>query len=180
MLKTQIIIIFAACFFVMGRLFLVLQSEKIDIYSPKYDGESITEFEKFLIKNKDHKNPQLKAFFDAIVSAIDKILECGARENLFRPEGGKVKAVPLLIDYPRINKSIGKIRLYCLRVSEQILIIGGGGVTLKQKYQDDPAMLKAVNNLRDVYGKIVKQAKNSRIDYEDYNAISEIINSIVI
>lgn len=85
-----------------------------------------------------------------------------------------------MIDYPRINKSIGKIRLYCLRVSEQILIIGGGGVTLKQKYQDDPAMLKAVNNLRDVYGKIVKQAKNSRIDYEDYNAISEIINSIVI
>jgi len=39
----------------------------------------------------------LRKFFDAIVSAVDKIREVGARENLFRPEGRRIKALPLFI-----------------------------------------------------------------------------------
>lgn len=164
----------------MGKLVLLMQSDKVDIYSPRYDGEPMTEFEKFLIENEGVKHPQLKAFFDAILSSIEKIQECGARENLFRNEGGKVKAVPLLFNYPHINKSIGKIRLYCLRISEQILIIGYGGVTLQQNYRDDPVMLDAVDDLRDIDRDIKRIARQAQTDYEDYNAISAIIKSITL
>ncbi len=88
--------------------------------------------------------------------------------------------MPLYINYPRINKSVGKIRLYCLRISEQILIIGYGGVTLTQKYQDDPIMFKAVNDLRDIDKTIKRLASQAQADYEDSNAITAIIRSITL
>lgn len=113
----------------MGRLTQILRtdSEVIEIYSPKYDGEEDSEFEKFLKINGARKEPQLRKFFDAIVSAVDKIREVGARENLFRPEGKRIKALPLFISSNnKIDKKIGKMRLCCLRYSEKILILGNG------------------------------------------------------
>lgn len=93
----------------MGKLELVMETEKVSMYSPKYDGETLTEFEKFLSANQNQSHPQLKKFFDAIVSFIEKIGETGAYERYFRPEGGNVKAVPLYITISRINKRIGKM-----------------------------------------------------------------------
>ena len=62
---------------IMGRLIQILRtdSEEIGISSPKYDGEEDSEFEKFLKINGARKEPQLRKFFDAIVSAADKIRE---------------------------------------------------------------------------------------------------------
>lgn len=49
--------------------------------------------------NGELENPQLKKDFDAIIAAIKKIIDdCGARENLFRPEGNNIKAIPLCIE----------------------------------------------------------------------------------
>ena len=61
----------------MGKLELIFETEKLSIYSPKYDGETQTEFEKFLAANREHKHPQLKACFDAIISTIDIIRNNG-------------------------------------------------------------------------------------------------------
>ena len=78
----------------MGKLELVIESDNVSIYSPKYDGETQTEFEKFMSDNGELENPQLKKDFDAIIAAIKKIIDdCGARENLFRPEGNNIKAI---------------------------------------------------------------------------------------
>ena len=67
----------------MGKLELVIESENISIYSPKFDGETATEFEKFMFINRDLSYPQLKRDFDAIISVIKKMTDdCGARENL--------------------------------------------------------------------------------------------------
>ena len=78
----------------MGRLELVMESDSLSVYSPKYDGESHTEFEKFLSLRQSFETAGVKHDFDSIVSAISKMyIECGARENLFRPEGGMVKAI---------------------------------------------------------------------------------------
>lgn len=46
-----------------------------------------------------------------------------------------------------MNKKVGKMRLYCLRLSEQMLILGGGAVTTSQKYEDDPVLLTIIGNL---------------------------------
>lgn len=167
-------------FYHMGRLDLVIETEKICIYSPKYTGEDDTEFEKFLKAHKSLTNPQLKSFFDAIISAIHKMGECGARENLFRNEGGNVKALPLLIDYSRINKRVGKIRLYCIRISEKILIIGNGGISTENQYENDSCILATVNSLRDIDKTISRIAKQAGTNYEDFDSIRKIIEIITL
>jgi hypothetical protein len=164
----------------MGKLELVIETDKISIYSPHYDGEEKTEFEKFLIVNGNCTNPQLKSFFGAIVSAIDKMEECGARENLFRPEGGNVVAVPLSISYPRIDRKVGKMRLFCLRISDRLLIIGNGGVSIHGKYDDDPSLLQFVKDLREIDKHIKIHAKDAETGYDDFDAIKMIIESITL
>lgn len=80
----------------MGKLELVIESDNVSIYSPKYDGERQTEFEKFMSDNVSPPHQQIKKDFDAIIAVIQKMVDdCGARENLFRPEGKNIKAIPL-------------------------------------------------------------------------------------
>lgn len=67
--------------------------------------------------------------------------DCGARENLFRPEGNNIKAIPLCIEQRR-GKGVGTLRLYCIRISGKILIIGNGGI--KRVKRDDYQKVKMI------------------------------------
>ena len=164
----------------MGKLELVMETEMVSMYSPKYDGETQNEFEKFLSANKSQTHPQLVKFFGAILSVIEKIEENGACERYFRPEGGNVKAVPTYITIPRINKKVGKMRLYCLRLSDRMLVLGGGAVTTSQEYEDDPVILTIVGELRDIEAQIKRIVKQANTDYEDFDALKKIIETITI
>ena len=79
-----------------AELEIVEQSEQVSLYSIKFNGEDVTEFEKFLQTFKD--NAELNEDFQRIVYAISKILNNGALERYFRPEGkinDGVCAVPI-------------------------------------------------------------------------------------
>lgn len=162
----------------MGKLELVMETEKVSMYSPKYDGENLNEFEKFLTSNQVHTNPQLKTFFDAILSVIEKISETGAYERYFRPEGGNVKAVPLYITLPKIDKKIGKMRLYCLRLSDRMLILGNGAVTMVQKNRDDAVLLTIIGELRDIEQHIRLLLNQANTDCEDFASLKHIVETI--
>ena len=163
----------------MGKLELVIESENISIYSPKFDGETMTEFEKFMTTNKDVSYPQLKQDFDAIISTIKKMADdCGARDNLFRPEGGNVKAIPLCI-CPR-RRSVGTLRLYCIRISDKILVIGNGGIKRTDTFQEDPALLSIVNQLRQIEHQIFVESKKAHVNYYDFDKMKPIIETITI
>lgn len=164
----------------MGKLELIMETEKVSMYSPKFDGETNNEFEKFLLANRNQTHPQLKKFFDAILSVIEKIGETGAYERYFRPEGGNVKAVPTYINLPRIDRRIGKMRLYCLRLSERMLILGGGAVTTSQRYEDDPVLLTIIGDLRDIEDHIKRLVRQADTDYDDFDALKRIIETITL
>lgn len=164
----------------MGKFDLILETDKVCMYSPKFDGEAQNEFEKFLSVNNSHSHPQLKRFFDAIISVIEKMSETGAYERYFRLEGGNIKAIPLYIDTPRINKKVGKMRLYCLRLSERMLILGGGAVTTAQKNEDDPVIQAFINYLRDIEQNLRRIVKQADTDFEDYVALKRIIETITL
>ena len=157
-----------------------METEKVSMYSPKYDGETQTEFEKFLSANQNQSHPQLKKFFDAIVSVIEKIGETGAYVRYFRPEGGNIKAVPLYITISRINKKIGKMRLYCLRLSDKVIVLGDGVVTTAETNDDDPAILAITGELRDIEKHIRRILKQANTDCEDFTVLKHIIETITI
>ena len=163
----------------MGKLELVEESDRLSIFSPKYNGEKYNEFEKFMLKFESVENPYLAKDFKAIISTVSTMLEeCGARENLFRPEGRNIGAVPLIIE--RRRPGIGTLRLYCIRISDEILIIGNGGLKKVKKYQEDTHLLNIVNSLKELEHILFIESKKRHIDYADFEEMKKIIRKITL
>lgn len=111
------------------RLEHVAKGISASLYTIVFNNDDLSEFAKFIMKFKD--NAQLKRDYQIILLALDKIMKQGALERYFRPEGkinDSVCALPI---------DTGKLRLYCLRISEKILIIGNGGVKDTKTYNEN-------------------------------------------
>lgn len=119
---------------------MVAQSDKVSLYSISFEKDRTTEFERFMLKFESESS--LNRDFLRIIYALQKIMEEGALERFFRPEGSmkdNVCALPI---------ESGKLRLYCLRLSDQILIIGNGGIKESRTYQEEKTLLGYVMDLQ--------------------------------
>jgi hypothetical protein BACCOPRO_00728 len=137
---------------------IIEQSEQVGMFSICFDNNEESEFEKFLNEFKD--NATYNKDFNVILLALSKIIEKGALERFFRNEGkmsDNVKA--LAIDSH-------KLRLYCLRISDQILILGNGGIKNTRTYQEDETLSGYVMNLQ-TFDKVLDNAiKKGQITIE--------------
>ncbi len=116
------------------------QSEKTTLYSISFEADGTTEFEKFVAEFE--MNASFNRDYQRIIAALQAILRFGALERFFRPEGAmndSVLALPM---------ESGKLRLYCLRISEQIVILGNGGVKRTRTYEEDPRLFGYVIDLQ--------------------------------
>lgn len=119
---------------------LLDESEKASLYSISFEMDGTTEFEKFVAEFE--MNASYNRDYQRIIAALQAILRIGALERFFRPEGtinDSVQALPI---------ESGKLRLYCLRLSDQIVILGNGGVKTTRTYQEDPKMFGYVLDLQ--------------------------------
>lgn len=120
---------------------LIEQYDKLNLYSIRIDGHEYTEFEEFVLRFSD--NDEYKEDLDIVLSWLDNIIRRGALERFFRPEyryGSGISAIPI---------ETSKIRLYCVRISNKILILGNGGIKDADKWQDSPLLSSIVNRLVD-------------------------------
>lgn len=100
--------------------------DKTRVYTIHEDGESLSETDKFFSRFKD--DPKFKRDVDIIVKWIRKIGSEGALERFFRPENNG-EAIPVVAS---------KLRLYCYRVNDKILILGNGGRKTSQAVKNSP------------------------------------------
>ncbi len=115
-------------------------SDKASLYTIFFKGDDMSEFSKFMTRFKD--NGKLQRDYQIIVYALQKILETGALERYFRPEGkyaDRVCALPI---------DSGKLRLYCLRMSDKILILGNGGIKETKTYNENQELSGYVLDLQ--------------------------------
>ncbi len=119
---------------------VIAQSEKACLYSISFEMDGTTEFEKFVAEFE--MNSTYNKDYQRIIAALQSILRLGALERFFRPEGkinDSVAALPI---------EGGKLRLYCLRLSDQIVILGNGGVKTTRSYEEDPKLYGYVMDLQ--------------------------------
>lgn len=119
---------------------LLNESEKASLYSISFEMDGTTEFEKFVTEFE--MNATYNYDYQRIIAALQAILRIGALERFFRPEGSmndSVQALPI---------ESGKLRLYCLRLSDQIVILGNGGVKNTRMYEEDPKLYGYVLDLQ--------------------------------
>lgn len=114
------------------ELLLLDQSENCTVYTIQFLSDDLNEFEKFVAKfqtdgvlNKDYR---------IIAKFIDQIFDFGALERYFRSEGKMRDSVVAL---PTLRS---KLRLYGLRLSDKILILGNGGEKKTRTYDEDDTL----------------------------------------
>lgn len=107
----------------------VKSSPIASLYTIIFEDDNMSEFAKFITRFKD--DGKLQRDYQIILYALQKILENGALERYFRPEGkysDRVCALPV---------DSGRLRLYCLRLSDKILILGNGGIKETRTYNEN-------------------------------------------
>lgn len=141
-----------------GKLKTIEQNDNVSLYSICFNGSDISEYEDFLMKFKD--NSTLNRDFQKILLALEKIIDRGALERFFRVEGKMGDHLSALAIDSR------KLRLYCLRISEQIMILGNGGIKTTRTYQEDEMLSGYVMDLQR-FDELLKQAqRNGSISIE--------------
>ena len=112
-------------------------TETAEIFSIRIDQKEKTELQEFLIAFKNIKQYNLRQDYEQILKTIAGISDHGVKESFFRHEGkmnDRVCAIPL---FSSGRKSNGRLRLYCIRISDELLIFGGGGLKTTRTYQEN-------------------------------------------
>ena len=100
---------------------------------------------------------------------MDKIAETGALERYFRPEGrygDGVGVIPIDVG--------NKVRLYCLRLSDKILVFGNGGVKDTAKWQESEELAPYVKLLIDTSRFISSRMNNGSLLLVDKEIIGDL------
>jgi hypothetical protein len=140
------------------KLKTIEQNDNVSLFSICFEDNAESEFEKFLLEFKD--NATYNKDFETILLALSKIVEKGVLERFFRNEGKMNDHVKALSIDSR------KLRLYCLRISDQILILGNGGVKSTRTYQENEKLSGYVLNLQDFDKALTDALKTGRVTIE--------------
>lgn len=153
-----------------------LLTDVSDIFSIKIDGDRISEVDKFFIMFKDTSDPFLKDDLTRIINGLSEIANNGALERFFRNEGkisDRVVAIPLYI-VPRDHSKHGTLRLYCIRVSDKLLIVGGGGLKTTRTPEEDMILDKHVRDLQLIDNQLGELGENINQNDALFNLTVEI------
>ena len=145
------------------------QTDNVSLYSICFDGKDISEYEAFLLKFKE--DAKLNEDYKKIILALEKIVAVGAFERFFRPEGKMNDHVAALSIDSR------KLRLYCLRISDQILIVGNGGVKNTRTYQENDELSGYVMDLQE-FDKLLAEAQREGSITIEKNVITGIESKV--
>ncbi|MBQ6069581.1 MAG: hypothetical protein IJK84_08770 [Bacteroidales bacterium] len=111
----------------------VQKTDIAGLFTICFEGDDATEFQKFIEKFKE--DATRKEELSVILTAINRMLNAsGFLERYFRPEGkmgDHVVALP-------VERT--KMRLYCLRMSDSVLIVGNGGIKRTKTYEEDESL----------------------------------------
>lgn len=103
-----------------------------------------------------------------IVAWLDRIGETGALERYFRPEGkygDGVSAIPI---------ESGKLRLYCLRLSDKILIFGNGDAKDTKSWQESETLSAYVQLLMDTSRFIASRVRDGKLLLVDKEIVCDL------
>lgn len=137
---------------------MIEQSDNVGLYSICFEGNDITEYERFIQRFMD--DATLNEDFRKVFRALNRIVANGALERYFRPEGKMNDHLAAL----SVDSKV--LRLYCLRISDQILIVGNGGVKITRTYEESEELSGYVMDLKKFDQLIQQEIKVGNIKIE--------------
>lgn len=146
---------------------LVEEHDAVNFYSIHLDEEELSELERFF--EKFPVGCEYDDEIDIIIAWLDKIGENGALERYFRPEGrygDGVGVIPIDVG--------NKLRLYCLRISDKILVFGNGGIKDADSWQNSGTLAPYVEMLIDTSSFIISRIRDGKIILVDKDLVGDL------
>ena len=160
------------------------ETEKVTFYTVRMEGASLSETDRFFdrIKGIPEMRGPLQELSKLIVEVIGN--DHGAHDAFFNrfenratalPPKGKVKISELELDYPDFP-----LRLYCLALSEQVVILFNGGIKDARTAQESTDVISTKLYEANEFAKRIFGALNQEMIYVDgrlifdYNGSQEI------
>lgn len=147
------------------ELLLVDSSDKCTLYTIQFLSDDTNEFEKFITKFRN--DAELNPDFQAIMRFVEQIMTNGALERYFRREGkmnDSIVALPVL-------KS--KLRLYCLRLTDKILVVGNGDVKKTRTYEEDNTLQGYVIDLQKFERLLKQEVRSGNVEITESQIITD-------
>ncbi|MDE6371487.1 MAG: hypothetical protein K2K92_08375 [Duncaniella sp.] len=147
------------------ELLMVDSSNNCTMYTIQFLSDDMSEFEKFISKFRN--DAELNPDFQAIMRFVEQILSNGALERYFRREGkmsDSVVALPVLRS---------KLRLYCLRLTDKILVLGNGGVKNSRTYQENDALQGYVIDLQKFEQILKQEVRSGNVEIKENEIITD-------
>ncbi len=145
---------------------LIEEHDAVNFYSVRLDHEELSELERFF--EKFPEGCDYDEDIDTIIAWLDRIGENGALERYFRYEGtygDGVSAIPV---------ETNNLRLYCIRLSERIVIFGNGGLKNCATWQESETLSEYVETLIDTSRFIASRLLNGTLYIVDKEIIGNL------
>lgn len=130
------------------------EHQTVNFYTLRFQAD-VTEVDKFLDQFPD--GCEYDKDIDVIIRWIEQIGERGALERYFRTEGkiiDRVCAIPI---------ETASLRLYVIRLTENIVILGNGGIKSSATYNEDSVLSACVMILQEVDYQIRTRIKKGQL-----------------
>ncbi len=141
------------------------EHNEVNFYTLRFDGEE-TEIDKFFDcfpEGCKHDND-----INIIIKWMDRIGEKGALIRYFRPESrpyDDIFAIPL---------ETSNLRVYVIRISNEIVILGNGGIKSTRTYNEDPQLNAIVELLQQINRYLKSRLRNSKTHYYQKTLFGEL------
>ncbi len=145
---------------------LIEEHNAVNFYSVHLGDAELSELERFF--EKFPVGCEYDEDIDTIIAWLDRIGESGALERYFRYEGkfgDGVSAIPIETSH---------LRLYCIRLSDKVLIFGNGGVKDCATWQESETLSDYVEMLVDTSRFISSRLANGTLYIVDKEIIGNL------
>lgn len=145
---------------------LIEEHNAVNFYSLHLNEEELSELERFF--EKFPEKCEYDDDIDTIIAWLDRIGESGALERYFRYEGrygDGVSAIPI---------ETSNLRLYCIRLSDKILVFGNGGVKDSATWQESSSLAQYVEILVETSRFIASRLSNGTLYIVDKELIGNL------
>ena len=139
-----------------------LSGSKASVYDIYLYDEYDTLFNRFVAENINLSKDELKDILKRLYTIANKT---GAREQFFKVgEGGASDNIDALYDKPG-----SKLRLYCIRYGESLIILGGGGPKPKdiRAWQEDEKLTNEMKLLKHISQDIYQRQLDKELRLTD-------------
>jgi hypothetical protein len=146
-----------------------LSKNEVEFYSVKLGTNALTEFEYFDARDF----PKHLEEIQIIYSVINQMQYRSAKHFFFKPEG-PANALPrvsqAIID---ANKEDLGLRLYCIRLTDNVVILLNGGIKTKQNPKECPNVKLHFDHALKIAAKLDKALLQRDISYYETNCLAD-------